>query len=224
MCAIFWGIFVLFFIHSCRENRGTELRVTHISDGVSAQSVPLNKLKLGTSWISLSILEILILLYPCSHEAGQIKGFKLSWNVYLFETGGFLGAFNWGFLTAVRAKYKFTAKKRKKKNGAIKDPDVTIPISWLPPLHREACGLHNKKNIFTTWSLRLFFFSYRRNWLPNERVPLLIWLLRSVGTLCSFARTQGSFPDEPCTLLRFWQCRKELRKKKKSRRVLHISL
>lgn len=168
MCAIFWGIFVLFFIHSCRENPGTELRVTHISDGVSAQSVPLNKLKLGTSWISLSILEILILLYPCSHEAGQIKGFKLSWNVYLFETGGFLGAFNWGFLTAVRAKYKFTAKKRKKKNGAIKDPDVTIPISWLPPLHWEACSLHNKKNIFTTWSLRLFFFLRGIDFLMSE--------------------------------------------------------
>lgn len=161
VCAILGGYLFCFSIHSCRENRGTELRVTHISDGVSAQSVPLNKLKPGTSWISLSILEILILLYVCSHEAGQIKGFKLSWNVYLFETRGFLGAFNWGFLTAVRAKYKFTAKKRKKrKNGAIKDPDVTIPISWLPPLHREACGLHNKKNIFTTWSLRLFFFPF----------------------------------------------------------------
>lgn len=87
-------------------------------------------------------------------------------------------------------------QREKKKNSAIKDPDVTIPISWLSPVHREACGLRNKKKTKHFYNLKFkTFFYFRRNWQPNERVPLLIWLLRSVGTLCSFARTQGSFPE-----------------------------
>lgn len=67
----------LFFYSFCRENKGIKLRVTHLSAGILSHSVSLNNLKLGVALFSLCILKILILLYPRSREAGQIKGFIL---------------------------------------------------------------------------------------------------------------------------------------------------